>query len=143
MLSLLELSVFGQHIAPDQFMVLFAFFFFQSPLTLPIIQLLVLSLTGLLVFGVARDLLKSDRLALIMCAAYLLNPGMHGLLIFDYHAEFFIIPFYIMTFYFYMKAKVRLFLVSLVLLLGAVKKSAEIGSKKIAMPNPRNTTASA
>ena len=119
----LQLLVFGQHIAPDQLAVLLIYSIFQSPLTLPIVQLIALSLTGLLVFWVTKDLLKNDKLALILCTAYLLNPGMHGALIFDYHAEFLIIPFFIATFYFYMKASFRYFFVSLLLLLGTIESS--------------------
>ena len=54
----LQYLVFGNHIAPDLLMMLPAYAVFQSPLTLVFIQALVLSITGFVLFFVARNLLK-------------------------------------------------------------------------------------
>ncbi len=116
----LEYLVFWNHIAPDQLLILPIFYLYQSSLTLLFVQALGLSLTGLLIFFVVRDLVKSGAWALTFCLVYLLNPGMHGMLVFDYHFEFLIVPFYVLVFYFYMKLRVRWFFASLLLLLGTI-----------------------
>jgi uncharacterized membrane protein len=113
--------VFSQHIAIDQWMVMPFFYLFQSPLTLMILKVIVLASTGLLLFFLSRDLLKNQFFALAICIAYFLNPGMNGIMISDYNVEVFIIPFYILTFYFYMKLNKKMFYLSLFLLLGTVE----------------------
>ncbi len=119
--------VFGNHIAPDMLLVLPIYAIFQSPLTLLFIQVVVLSLTGAVLFFVARDLLKDKGLALLLVAAYFLNPGMHGMLIAEFHAECLIILFYILTFYFYMKKEMKWMVVSLALLLGTMEVAPFLG----------------
>jgi uncharacterized membrane protein len=118
-----EYLVFWNHISPDQILLLPVFWLYQSSLTLLFLQALGLSLVGLLLFFVVKDLAKSSMLGLIFGIVYLLNPGMFGMLVFDYHAEFLIIPFFVLTFYFYMKLNKPWFLVSLLLLLGSVESA--------------------
>ncbi|MEM4067052.1 MAG: DUF2079 domain-containing protein, partial [Candidatus Micrarchaeaceae archaeon] len=107
----LQLLVFGNHVAPDQlFIILPLFYLDQSPLTLLFIQAAILSCTALVIYFVANNLLNDEKLAFLIFLAFLLNPGMHGMLVFDYHAESMIILFYILTFYFLMKARFKLFI---------------------------------
>ncbi len=123
----LQYLVFGNHIAPDLLMMLPAYAVFQSPLTLVFIQALVLSITGFVLFFVARNLLKDGKLALLLATAYFLNPGIHSMLIFDFHPESLIILFYILTFYFYMKKKRGRMVISLLLLLGSMEVAPFLG----------------
>ena len=51
----LQYLIFGNHIAPDLILVLPMYAIFQSALTLLFIQAAVLSVTGLVLFVVARD----------------------------------------------------------------------------------------
>jgi uncharacterized membrane protein len=120
----LQYLSFAEHLAPDQLLVLPIFYANQSSLTLLLVQAAVLSLTGLLVFFVAKRLLKDSFIGLLLCFAYLINPGMHGMLLIDYHVEFLIIPFVLLTFYFFMGRKRIPFLVSLLLLLGTLETAA-------------------
>ena len=60
-------------------------------------------------------------MALLLSVAYFLNPGIHGMLIYDFHAESLIVLFYICTFYFYVKKELKRMLVSLLLLLGSME----------------------
>ncbi len=113
--------VFGQHISPDQLMLVPLYYLFSSPLTLLLAQDAVLSLTGLLVFIVAREVAGWEPLAMAMCLAYFLNPGVHGMLLFDYHAEALVMPLYILVFYFYFKGSWRGFVPALILLLGTME----------------------
>ncbi len=88
----LQYLVFGNHMAPDQVALLLVYASLPSPLTLIVVQSLVLSLGGLASFFAARRALGSASLSLLFCFAFLANPGMHGILFFDYHAEFLILP---------------------------------------------------
>jgi uncharacterized membrane protein len=119
----LQYLVFLNHISPDQLLVLPFFYLFQSPLTLLYMQEIVMSLTGLLIFYVARDILKDSRIALLLCATFLINPAMQGIIIYDYHPEFMIIPLAILLFYFYNKQSKPFFYLSLLLLLGVLELS--------------------
>ncbi|MDE1854814.1 MAG: DUF2079 domain-containing protein [Candidatus Micrarchaeota archaeon] len=116
----LQYLVIGNHIAVDQLLVLPLFYLYQSPLTLLLLQVLVISLTGMIVFFIAKELLKNDFIALALGTAFVLNPGVQGMIVFDYHPEFLIIPFYLLTFYFYFKRERALFFASLLLLLGTL-----------------------
>lgn len=113
----LQYIVFATHVAVDQFLVLPLFYLYPYGITLLILQAAILSFTGLLVFLIARDLKLGSIVSLALCIAYLLNPGMHGMILHDYHAEFLIIPFTLMIFYFYMKTMWKPFVISLFLLL--------------------------
>jgi uncharacterized membrane protein len=117
----LQYLIFGTHVAPDQILLLPFFAMAESPLTLLVMQAVIVSFTGLALFFIARDLLKSDKIALILCLAFLLNPGVHGIMVFDYHAELLIPLFFLTTFYFLVKRRKYAFIVSLLLLLGTIE----------------------
>lgn len=119
--------VFENHFMPDQLLLIPFFAVAPSALTLLIIQAIVLSATGLVAFFIAKDLLKSPKIGLFLCVAFLLNPGMHGMLSFDYHAEAAIPLFVLLIFYFMMKRRPVLFGVSLILLLGLIDVSPFVG----------------
>jgi uncharacterized membrane protein len=116
----LQYLIFSNHITPDSILLLPFFAIWQSAITLLLLQAIILSLTGVVVFLVARDLLKSEKIALMLGAAFLLNPGMHGMMVFDFHSEMFLPLFVILTFYFAAKNRPVLFAISLLLLLGAI-----------------------
>ncbi len=116
----LQFIVFANHITPDLILLLPIFAVAQSALTLLIAQAIILSLTGMVLFLVARDILKSDKIAIVLAFAFLANPGMHGMLVFDFHVESLIPIFLLLTFYFAVKNRKLLFAGSLLLLLGAM-----------------------
>lgn len=113
----LQYIVFDNHLSVDLLALLPFFYIHQSTTTLLIIQAVVLSLTGLLLFFISKDLLKSPLLGLLFCIAFLINPGMQGMLVFGFHVEFLIIPLYLLMFYFYMKLDKKWFFVSILLFL--------------------------
>ncbi len=117
----LEYLVFWDHIEITQLLVLPFFYLYQSMLTLLVFQDLVTCFTGLIVFFIVRDLIKSSSWGLWFCIAFLINPGVHGIMVYDYHAELFIIPFLLLTFYFYMKMNKKLFYLFLLLLLCSIE----------------------
>ena len=120
----LQYLIFASHITPDLILMLPIYAIAQSALTLLTIQAVILSLTGLVLFFVARDLLKNDKIALVLSFAFLVNPGMHGLFVFDFHAESLLPLFMLLTFYFAVKNKKALFAVSLALFLGVMDVAA-------------------
>ncbi len=117
----LQYLVFENHISPDQILVMLAYAVAPSALTLLVVQAIAVSLAGLVVFFIGRHLLKSDRIGLLLCLAFLLNPGIQGIMVFDYHAEMMIPLFFLLTFYFLVRRKKYAFAASLLLLLGIIE----------------------
>ncbi len=115
-----QYAVFGNHIAPDQMLLLPFFYLFQSPMTLLIAQAFTLSMTGFVIFYVSKKLTRDQSKSFILFIAYMINPAVDGIRIFDYHAEASIIVFFVLTFYFYMKMDKKLLFLSLLLLLGTM-----------------------
>lgn len=114
----LKLLTAGQHITPLTVALIAPFFyFFPTPLLFMIIKALVLSLTALIVFYVARGFTKDAKFALALTFVYLINPATIQMNLFEYHPELFIIPLYLLTFYYCMKVNKKAFYVSLFLLL--------------------------
>lgn len=122
----LQALVFTNHIAPDELLILPIYYLFQTPLTVSVFQVLLLSITGLSVFYVARGILKNETLALFMCFAFFINAGVMGMLLGGNTVEMFIPLFYILVFYYYMKKDKVLFYVSLVFLLAVQEASIYI-----------------
>ena len=123
----LQYLSFADHLAPDQLIILPVFYLFPSALTLLLVQVAVVSLTGLLVFFITKRLTKSSFFGLLLCFAFLINPGTTGIIISDYHAEFLIIPFMLLTFYFFTERKRLPFFASLLLLLGTIESASFLG----------------
>ena len=109
--------IFQSHIAPDQWLLFPIFYLFPSPITLMIAKTVILSLTGLFLFFLARYLTKSPLLSLLFCFMYFINPGVTGMQIADYHVEILIVPLYLLTFYYYMRLDKKAFFLFSVLLL--------------------------
>lgn len=112
----LQQMVFGNHVSPFLYLMLPFYMIYESSLTLLFIQMITIAITGLLVFFVAKDLTKSSSLALAFCIAFLIFPGTLGSIVFDFHAEYAIMLFFILTFYFYMKEKFLSFIISVIFL---------------------------
>ncbi len=121
--SPLQFLVYGNHIAPDQLLVLLLFSLVESVQTLVVLEIVILSLTALLVFIVVHDLLGNDKVGLLLSFAFIANPGTLGIFATGYSTEMLIMPLYIMAFYFYMKRSRWPFFASLVLLLGTMEEA--------------------
>ena len=117
----LQYSVIGNHNGFVQLFVLLIFYFFPYVETLFFVKVFVLEITGLVLFFVARDLIKSDGIALSLSILYFFNPGINAMMLSDYHHEIFFVLFYLLTFYFYMKENKKLCLFSLIFLLGTME----------------------
>jgi uncharacterized membrane protein len=105
------------HLSPDSIAFILPFFYiFQSPLTLLIVQATIVGLTAFAVFLVSSDLLGDQRTGFILFLAFLLNPGVIALLVFDFHLEVMIPLFALFAFYMFAKKRKRLFVISGILL---------------------------
>lgn len=118
---------FANHIAPDLLLLLPIYYFYQSPLTLLFAQAILVSFTAVVLYLVAADLTKNRAASLLIGAAFLLNPGTHAILLFDFHMEAFVPLFFILTFYYTIKTDRLKYAISLALLLGTIDIAPEIG----------------
>ncbi len=123
----LQYIVFMAHISPDFLLLIPLFYMDGSALTLLTIQAAIVSLAGLALFAAARRFAGSPRLALLLCTAFLLSPGLHGLNIFDVHIEMLLPVAFILVFYFYARAMRAWFFAASVLLLGVMEEAPFLG----------------
>ena len=119
--------VVSNHIAPLMLLLVPAFALYQSPATLFFIQSAFLALTALAIYLIANSLIKSSKISFALSFAFLINPGVRGLTMFDVHTEAFIPLFYILAFYFFWKGNRRYFGLSYILLLCTVDIAFFIG----------------
>lgn len=125
--GMLQYLVFGNHISPFGLLLLPLFALYQHPISTLIMQDLAIALTAIIIYLVCRDLIKSSQVGFAMAAAFLVNPGTVGILMFDFHIEAFLPIFCIMAFYFYMKEKGGYFVLSYVLLLSVIEEAPFVG----------------
>ncbi len=118
---LVYLSTFANHTSLIIPLLLPIFYLYQNPVTLYVIQGVFLALTAVLVYVVSRDLTKKRDFSFLLSIAFILNPGVTGLLYSASHLEAFIPFFYILSFYAYVKRKTYLFAASMVLLLSVME----------------------
>lgn len=93
---------------------------YQSANTLLIIQSLVLGLGGFFVYLIAKQIIKSNRLAVILAASYYLNYFVQEQNLFDFHSVTLATTFLLGGFYFLLVKKYRL--VALMLTLAVLTK---------------------
>lgn len=127
-LGLLQYLVFFNHISPFSVLLVPIFALYQQPITLVIIQDSFLLITTVLAYFVSLDILKDRKVAFALAFAFLINPGLRGLLIFDFHTEAFIPFFCILSFYFYFKGKRTYFVLSLVMLLSVMETTYAVAA---------------
>jgi uncharacterized membrane protein len=125
--NILDYIVFGNHISLFSLFIVPVFAIYQRPITLYLMQDIVLMFTALVVYFVSSDLLKSNKIGFAFAVAFLINPATIGLLSFDFHVELFTALFYILSFYFYMKQKPTYFIISYVLLLSILEVEPVVG----------------
>lgn len=91
------------------------YFLWEDPRTLLFIQTLVLSLGGVFVYLIARELLKSKNLSLVFAFCYFLNPAVNYVNLFDFHPVSLATTFLLAAFYFILKKKYYITIVFLIL----------------------------
>lgn len=90
---------FADHFRPFLLAVVPFYAIFPSPLTLLVLQTLVLAMGAVPLYYLARHKLSSSVVALGVASAYLLYPSVGFVARFDFHIEAFAVPAFIAAFY--------------------------------------------
>jgi uncharacterized membrane protein len=90
----------GAHFSPVLVLVLPFYAIYQSPITLLVIQSLIIGLAALPVYWIAKNKLNSKLWGLTLALAFLLHPSLQGMNCFDFHVEAFIPLFFLLAFYY-------------------------------------------
>lgn len=87
----------------------------SDPKMLLLIQTFVICLGSLPVFWIARDRLRSDRIALLFSLAYLLYPPLERMMLHDFHAVSLSMTFLLFAYWYMIKKSYALFVLFAVL----------------------------
>jgi uncharacterized membrane protein len=97
-------SHFGFHFQPILFVILPVYALYQSPLTLLIVQSLVMGLGAIPVYWVAKDELGKFA-GTFFAMLYLLHPALHGVNWFEFHPEAFAPVLLSLSFYYFKRRR--------------------------------------
>jgi len=123
----LQYLVFSNHVSIFSVFLLPIFALVPNPITLIAIQDVFLGLTALLLYLCGRDMVDSRLFGFMLVIAFLFNPGVRGMIAFDFHTEAFIPFFFVLSFYLYMKNKMNYFVASFALMLSTIEVSWPAG----------------
>ena len=79
-------SFFGVHFSPILFLLVPFYYLHQSPVTLLVLQSLILGLSAYPLYLIARTRLPEETAA-TLAAVYLLHPALHGVNSYDFHVQ--------------------------------------------------------
>ena len=88
----------ADHFSPFLLVPMIPYAIYQSPLTLLVLQALVLGLGAIPLYRIAQRRLSSDLMATALAIAYLLYPALGFLARFDFHTEIFAVPAFLAAF---------------------------------------------
>ncbi len=128
----LQYLAFGTHISFFALLLIPGFALWSSPMYVVALQDIFVALAGIMAYVICRDILKSRPFGLIMAILFFLNAGIMGAVNFNVHLEGFLPFFYLLSFYFYMKGRMRWFIVSIALLLSIMETMPFIAGTLIA-----------
>ncbi len=115
------------HISPILGLVALVYAVVPDPRTLLVIQAGVLSVAVVPLYMLAVRETGSHLVSLVLSVLYLLNPGLHGIVRYDFHPESFIPLAVFLVYYSYGRQKAGLFYLSTALLLATIEYSAILG----------------
>ncbi|RLC74493.1 MAG: hypothetical protein DRJ03_31860 [Chloroflexi bacterium] len=115
-------SHFGVHNSPILLLILPIFALFPHIETLLVIQTLAIALSILAFFKFSQSFLD-ERQAFILSLIYALNPMLHGINRFEFHAVSLALPFIFMFAYFYERENLKLAIISAFLVLAVREDS--------------------
>jgi len=75
-----------QHFDPILILVSVTYWIYSSPITLLILQSIMIGASGLLIFLIGRQLIKSNFLAFALSLSFLMHPATHGMNTLDFHS---------------------------------------------------------
>ena len=93
-------SEFHVHFRPIMFLLLPIYAIFESPLTLLVLQSILIGLAAVPLYWIAKQELKS-KIAIVFPILYLLYPALAGANLFDFHPETFVPLFIFLGFFYY------------------------------------------
>lgn len=96
-------SLFGIHFSPIFFLQAPLYLIYPGPEILLILQSFTLAVGVVPTYLISREYFESRKIRLLLCSAYLLNPAILGINVFDFHPEMYIPTFYLFMVYFYIK----------------------------------------
>lgn len=128
----LQYLSFATHISLFRILLLPVFAVFPNPITLITIQDVFLAMTSLVLYFCGKELMKSRGIGFALAVAFLFNPGVRGITMWDFHSEAFIPFFGLLAFYFYMKDRQGLFLLSYTFMLSVIEFTWVVGLSFVA-----------
>jgi len=111
-------TLLGDHFEPILFVFVPMYWLWPNVFVLLIVQSLLLASAIIPLYLIARDKLKEKLLIFAFIIAYILSKPMRGVAFSDFHPECFILPLLFWAYYFLIKGKNLLLLLSVILLLG-------------------------
>jgi uncharacterized membrane protein len=128
----LQFLAFSNHLSVFKVLLLPIFALYQNPMTLILLQDVAVALCAVVAYLIGRDLVKSKPVGLALGLAFLLSPGVRGIVFFDVHAEAFIPLFFLLSFYFYMRNRKGPFFASYILMLSVIETAPFVGISLLA-----------
>jgi len=99
---------------------------YPSPVTLIVLQSIIVPLAAIPLYLLARLQLKDRMLALLVTALFLLYPPLHGLSQFDFHVEMFLPPLALTALYYLHMERWRQYIVASIIMLATMEYAAYI-----------------
>jgi uncharacterized membrane protein len=118
-------NYFGDHLSFIMLAVVPLYWLFPSAQVLLVLQALALGLAAVPAFLIAREKLRSERLAGVIAWAYLLNPYVGWINLDQFHPDAFEVPLVFLAFWFAVRRRWRGFFVTIVLMM-LVKEDAPL-----------------
>jgi len=115
------------HISPILGLVALVYAIVPDPRTLLVIQAGAVTLAIVPLYLLAMRETHSQLVSLAVAGLYLVNPGLHGIVRYDFHPEAFIPLFVFLVYYFYSGSRPGLFYLSVGLMLATIEYSAVLG----------------
>lgn len=115
--SIHEPSYLGDHFKPIILLLLPFYLLYQSPITLLIIQTIFLGLAAWPLYLIAKKIFQKPQYYLLMPFAYLFNPFIHNINLYEFHLVPISIFLIFFAYYFYQKEKFYPFITFIILAL--------------------------
>jgi uncharacterized membrane protein len=123
----LQALVFTNHLSVLGLAIVPIFHAVPTPITLVALQDLSLALASLLIYKIAIDISKNGMISFGFGLAFLINPGVMGISIYDFHLEGFMPLLCLLIFYSYLKNSKIGFVLSYALLLSLIDTAPFVG----------------
>ncbi len=128
----LQYLAFGNHVSIFAFLLTGVFALWPSPMSFIALQDISLAIAAILIYLIGKEVLRNRSIGFLMSLAFLFNAGVIGIVIFNIHLEGFILLFYILSFYLYMKNNIAGFVLSYMAMLTLMESLPFLGATLLA-----------